>query len=511
MKFHAKRCGAIFTLACLLLAGCGGGSGGDSGGGNNEPPATGGITRTGITIAVGPITGFGSVIVNGISYETNASTTFTKDGQDAIQANFSLGQVVLIQGTIDDDNTNALATSVEFDDNVEGPVSSIDNATHTIVVLGQTVQVILTTSIDDSCPATWDALDGFLGVAAVEVSGSVPDDGTIEASRIECKNNVVGELEVTGVIAVGSLDTGVMTFRINALTVDYSGVSILQNFPDGVISEGDLVEAKDNDGGGLGGSGELVATSLEFKGDRFAKNEGDHMEVEGFITRIGTVPETDFDVGDITVTTIPGTTVWEGGDASNLNLNLKVEVEGEFNDADVLVATKVEIKQVTAVRVTGLVDSVDADTLAILGITITTEVGKTRFEDKAGEAPLDMFEIGDLNSAGGDYVEVRGQESPAGEIFALILERDDPRSETRLRGFVTDMVVAAPNLTVLGVTIQTTAGVTEFIDSRGSTEVEFENEDDFWAAVNEGSLIDVKGTETDPQILLAEEIELEME
>jgi len=510
MKFYAKRFGAIFALACLLLAGCGGGgSGGGSGGGNdgdNTPPATGGITRTGITIAVGSITGFGSVIVNGISYETNASTTFTKDGQVATQANFAVGQVVLIQGTIDDDNTNAVAASVEYDENVEGPVSSIDNATHTIVVLGQTVQVILTTSIDDSCPATWDALDGFLGVAAVEVSGSVPDDGTIEASRIECKN-VVGELEVTGVIAVGSLDTGVMTFRINALTVDYSGVSVLQDFPDGVISEGDLVEAKDSDGGGLGGSGELVATSLEFKGDRFAKNEGDHMEVEGFITRIGTVPETDFDVGDITVTTIPGTTVWEGGDASNLNLNLKVEVEGEFNEADVLVATKVEIKQATAVRVTGLVDSVTGDTLAILGITITTEFGKTRFEDKLTD--VDPLGIDDINPD--EYVEVRGQESPAGEIFAFILERDDPRPETRLRGFVEAGGENRPNLTVFDVTIQTTAGVTEFIDSRGSTEVEFATEDDFWAAVTEGSLVDVKGTETDPKILLAEEVELEME
>jgi len=450
------------------------------------------ITRTGVAVAVGPITGFGSVIVNGNTYDTSAAT-FTKDGQPAVQADFAVGQMVLVQGTIDDDNTNAAATSVEFDDNVEGPVSSVDSLNRILVVLGQTVQITASTSIDDSCPAL---LDDFLNVAAVEVSGPVQADGSIEATRIECKN-VIGELEVTGIVS--SLDTGAMTFMINALVVDYSA-AMLQDFPGGVISDGDPVEAKDSDGGGLGGAGELLATSVEFKGNRFGDNEGDHVEVEGFITRF--VSATDFDVSGIAVTTTD-TTVFEGGVAGDLDVNLKVEVEGEFNSAGVLVATKVEIKQATAVRVTGLVDSVTGDTLKILDITITTDTVKTRFEDKL--ADVDPFRIGDVNP--GDYLEIRGQEFPAGEIFAFILERDDARARTELRGFVEVGGENRPNLTVLGVTIQTN-GSTSFKDSN---EVEFANEDDFWAAVGEGSLINVDGTETGPNILLAEEIELELE
>jgi len=219
------------------------------------------------------------------------------------------------------------------------------------------------------------------------------------------------------------------------------------------------------------------------------------------------VSDEDFVVSSIPVTTIPGTTEYEGGDASNLADNVKVEVEGEFNDAMMLVATKVEIKQATAVRVTGRVDSVDGDTLEILGITITTDIVRTRFEDKYLE--VDPLRITDINMD--DYLEVRGQEMPAGEIFAFILERDDPKPETELRGFVTDTVVAEPNLTVLDVSIQTTTGVTKFVDSRGSTEVEFATEADFWAAVSEGSLINAKGTEMSPKTLLAEEVELEAE
>ena len=493
MNTQIKIFCAYVALVTLLLAGCGGGGGG--GGGITPPPPpppTGGITRTGVAVSIGPITGFGSVIVNGNTYDTSAAT-FSKDGQAATQDDFAVGQMVLIVGTIDDDNTNAVATTVEFDDNVEGPVSSVDSINRVLVVLGQTVRITASTSLDDSCPAL---LDDYLGVAAVEVSGPVLADGTIEATRIECKN-VASELEVTGVVS--GLDTGAMTFMINALEVDYS-TAMLQDFPGGVISDGDLVEAKDSDGGGLGAGGELIATSVEFKGARFGDNEGDHVEIEGFITRF--VSATDFDVSAIPVTTT-GTTVYEGGVAGDLGLNLKVEVEGEFNSAGVLVATKVEIKQSTNVRAVGLVDSVTGDTLQILGITITTDTAKTRFEDK--QLDVDPFRIGDINA--GDYVEVRGQEFPTGEIFAFLLERDDPRARSELRGFVEVGGVARPNLTVLGVTVQTD-GVTVF---RDSNEVAFPSADAFWAAVAEGSLINVDGNETGPQTLLAEEIELEME
>jgi hypothetical protein len=333
----------------------------------------------------------------------------------------------------------------------------------------------------------------LVNVAAVEVSGAVLADGTIEATRIECKN-IAGELEVTGVVS--GLNTGTTMFMINALQVNYS-TAMMQDFPAAGISDGDPVEAKGN---GLGAGGELLATSVEFKGGGFADNEGDHIEIEGFITRFTSA--TDFDVSGIPVTTT-GTTVYEGGVAGDLGLNLKVEVEGEFNSAGAVVATKIEIKTSTAVRVTGSVDSVTGNTLQILGITITTDTLKTRFEDKLSD--VDPFSIADIGID--DYVEVRGQEFPTGEIFAFLLERDDPRARTELRGFVEAGGVSRPDLTVLGVTVQTN-GSTVFRDSGHN---QFPSADAFWAAVGEGSLIDVNGTETGPQTLLAEELGLEME
>jgi len=492
MVIQSKKLFPIL-LTAFLMGACGGG------GGSSTtpppvvtpppPPPTGGITRTGVSFAAGPITGFGSVIVNGIRYDTS-SAMFTKDGVPATQDDFAVGHNVVIKGTIDDDNTNAEAETVEFNDNVEGPVTSVvpGAGTITIVVLGQTVILGPGTSIDDSCPTD------LLSVAAVEVSGSVNAAGVIAATRIECKS-VLGEMEVTG--TVSNLNAAAMTFQINALVVDYSAAA-MDNFPS-TISDGDPVEAK---GTSLGASGELIATRVEFKGALFDGATGDHAEIEGFITDF--TSETQFEVNGIPVTTNTSTT-FEGGAATDLGLNLKVEVEGEFDESGTtLVATKVEIKTSTAIRVTGVLDDVTGNTLVILGITVNTDLLTTRFEDKS-DVRRDPLLVGDLNL--GDYVEIRGQEQPVGEITAMLVERDDLDTRTELRGFVTDKT--EPNLTVLGVTIVTDSG-TLYRDSRGGSEVAM-SAGDFWAAVQAGSLVDARGTETGDQTLAATELELEMD
>ena len=391
----SRKAGLFAVTAALLLAGCGGG-GGSSGGSNPPPPPpTGGITRTGDAVAVGPITGFGSVIVNGVRYDTTGTTFIRDDNPSAGQDDFKVGETVLIKGTIDD-NGNARATEVEFEDAVEGPVTSVDEVAGTFVVLGQTVRVVATTSSDDNCSG---GLAGLTAYAQVEVSGSADSTGVIEATRVECKTQAqvgVDDLwEVNG--TVSNLSTANSTFEINGFVVDYTDAT-LSDFPAAGISQGDPVEAKGN---ALTGTGALDASRVEYKGARFADDAGDHIEIEGFITRF--VSPTNFDVSGIPVKEITGT-VYEGGSRTDLGLNLKVEVEGEFDTAGVLNATKIEIKSSTAVRVVGLLDAVDGNLLSILGITINTDNVKTRFEDKtnADASPL----LPALSR--GDYLEVRG-------------------------------------------------------------------------------------------------------
>lgn len=499
MITRALRHGLLVAVFAAGLSACGGGGGG---GGTNPPPAggggndgggggTGGITRTGVAVAVGSISGFGSIIVNGIEYDTS-SAIFTIDDNPGSQDDLSVGHVVAVRGTINDDNTNAVATSVDFGDLVEGPVSSVDTVNNTLVVLGQTVAISAVTSIDDNCPAS---LGDFLSVAAIEVSGLPKADGSIDATRIECKA-VLGVMEVTGIVS-GLTGT---TFMINGLTVDYMSVpAVLSDFESGPISNGDPVEAK---GTSINGSNQLVASSVEFKGNQVGGAAGDHIEIEGFISEFTSA--TDFDVSGFAVTT-NASTVYEGGSASDLGMNIKVEVEGEIDSAGVLLATKVEIKRAKSVRIVALVDSVTGNSLVVLGITVDTDA-RTRFEDKiGGGARVDPLHISDINA--GDYVEVRGQEFPAnsGTVLATIVERDDARSESIIQGFVQS--VANPTYQVLGVTIDTTGAVfkDEFDVVIGDPA------SNFWPRVQVGSLLKAKGIETSVQGVLAEEVEFEVE
>ncbi len=481
----------IFSIILSLAAGCGGssGGGGTTNPPDNDPPPIGGIGRTGV--AVGPISTFGSVVVNGVRYDT-AGATFTINGAPGSEDDLSVGQVVTVNGTIDDNGVEGSADEVNFDDNVKGPVESINVAGNQIVVLSQVVLISAETSFDDSIsPAS---IEGLSVDDIVEVSGLVDADGRITATRIELKPAGT-EFEVLG--QVSSLDMGNFMFNINDLLVDYSSAT-LDNFPGGQISDGDLVEAK---GTSFGASGELLATRVELKNALPDTADGDHLEIQGFITRF--VSAQDFDVTGVPVTTTANT-VYEGGDETDLGLNIKVEVEGDFNASGILVATKVDIRRAKAVRATATVDSVNAgaDSLVVLGITVTVDE-LTRLEDKS-DADVTPLTLASMNA--GDYVEVRGDEFPAGsgQILATILEREDLDTEAILQGFVE--TITDPSFTILGVTIQT-SGATVFRDENDLVISATE----FFNQVAPNSLVKAKGIEVSDTVISAEEVEFELE
>jgi len=499
---------AFLALCALTLSACGGGGGG---GANPPPPPppppppSGGIVRTGVAIAVGEITGFGSIIVNGVRYDTTG-TAFIRDDNPSQEDLFKLGHMVVIKGTIDDDNTNAKADTAEVEETVEAPATDVDTGLNTFRVLGQDVQYRLgETLIDDNCGTTSD-ISVLPGFAAVEVFGPYSDTGVIQATRIECKA-LVDDYEINGVVS--NHDANAKTFNINALQVDYS-VAAVNDFPTaGMINDGDPVEVKGGKDFTDGTPPVFRPTvKVEFKGNRFGENEGDHLEIEGFITDLATDP-VSFKVIGITVTTDTNTT-YEGGTAGQLVNNLKVEVEGEWTSENSILATKIEFKNAKNVRVAGLVDSFDGDlgTFVILGINVTTNELVTRFDDKTGE--FDPFRVANMDV--GNYVEARGQEPRAGEpgdLAALIVERDNKDiTDTELRGFIDSGGVnqTGNTLTILGVTVDVSTAIL-----RDSSGLPFANRDDFWAAVDVGTLIDVNGTETDVKAMRADEVKIEAE
>lgn len=321
----------LLSFVGLCVSSCGGGSTqvaaiDGSGITDTPPPPPPSVASSVVTF--GSITGFGSVIINGVRYDTS-NATFTVDGQPAMETDLAVGDVVLVRGTVNDDGTTGAADSVIFDDVVEAPIASIDVTTDSFVVLGQLVTVTVETSFDDSIqPASLDGLDID---DVVEVSGFVDSNGDITATRIERKAPG-GELEVTGIVS--SLDQGASKFNINALIVDFSA-AMLESFPSGDINDGDLVEVKGNN---VSATGELLATRVNFRGNDFAVVQDDRAEIEGFVTRFVSV--SDFDVSGFPVTT-DDQSEFVNGNASDLGLNRKVEIEGVIDANGVVLATRV--------------------------------------------------------------------------------------------------------------------------------------------------------------------------
>jgi hypothetical protein len=299
---------------------------------------------------------------------------------------------------------------------------------------------------------------------------------------------------------------------INSLVVDFAMRSaVFDNFPNGRdFAEDDPVEVKGEQT--LGTMGELIATRVEYKGAILDGNEGDHLEIEGFISRFGSPQDFDVTVNGIDITVEADFTQFtdlEGGLPTDLGLNIKVEVEGEYNDMGILRATKVEIKLGKTVRIVALVDSVDPAPIdgslpfmVMLDVTVEVDPTITRFDDKTDAEP--SFNITHVNA--GDYLEVRGQEMPAGSdiLFAVILERDDDpqpgNTITILRGFLENKTP----LTILGATIDTSGGPV-FRDASGTL---IPTETDFLNLVDVGTLIKAKGAESGGNSIIATEIEI---
>lgn len=477
MNSGSARALVMAAIACGVVA-CGGGGGGGS---------TAGIDRLGISS--GTITGFGSIFVNGVEWRTSGAGISVDDGPGT-EADLRLGQVVTVRGTLDANGAGGRAESIDFDNEVEGPIASIDAAAASFVVLGQVVLTSPDTVFDDSI------VGGFAGLAVgdeVEVSGYRDAAGAIRATRVE-QHDAGDDFEVKGVVS--GLDPVAKTFLLGSLVVNYAG-AVLEDFGSDTLGNGDFVEVEGDFAGGV-----LVADKVE-REDEISGDAGDESEVEGYITRF--VSPADFDVAGVRVTTNAGTE-FEGGTAADLALDLKVEVEGEFNAAGVLVADEVEIRvqpDDADVEIAGAVTALQAGGFAIQGVQV--KVTPTTLWKDDSNAALPTFSLADLRL--GDYVEIRGAEdgsAAANDVIATRVERDDDDDESILRGPV--QAENEPDLTVLGITIDTTGAVFRDEDDNPMSEAAF------FAAVGVGDVVkaetDVPGA-FNGNSFVAEEVEIE--
>jgi hypothetical protein len=311
------------ALAATVVAACGG-----------SGTETAGIDRGGVTTpvsVVGPITGFGSIVVNDVHYNVDKASIVV-DGNPATVSDLALGQVVTVVGEREASGSMGTATQVLYKTNVRGQISGLDSAASQITVLDQTVIAGSSTVFDLS--GVPDSFDSLRVGDLVAVSGFVSAHGAIQATRIQ---SVMASNGLLAFGVVSNLDKALLRFNLGALVVDYSQAALIEGFASGGPSNGDNVLVR---GTSAAPSGVLLASEVRRSEDE-GTQVGNQAEVEGLITRFASA--TDFDVGRRPVTTTAATT-YQGGSVSALALNVKVEVDGTANSSGVIVAKRIQIE-----------------------------------------------------------------------------------------------------------------------------------------------------------------------
>lgn len=329
----------VFPLLFVLVAVAACGSGGTDSAGSKS------------TISVGKITGFGSVYVNGVRFET-LGATIIKEGvsvggmedETEIQSHLRKGMIVTVEGSVNSNGNGGVAKSIEFKDILEGPVQSVDPAAQTLVVLGQTVIVDSQTYFDD-----FSGLDALSVGNVVEVSGFVDSNGNIHATYICLKSGSFTEgsmeIELKGIIS--NLDNDTKTFNLGSLIVNFSN-AVIKDMPGGILSDGLYVEVKSIEG--FNSNGELIASKVE--ADDCYHNwvcehnwvEGKEIEIERLVTDVtGLDSEGKFVVNGQTVQ-ITLETRFEDGFMTNIVPDVRLEVEGTLDADGTLLAREIDFE-----------------------------------------------------------------------------------------------------------------------------------------------------------------------
>ncbi|MBI5716580.1 MAG: hypothetical protein HZC37_02710 [Burkholderiales bacterium] len=341
----------VAILVSIGLAGCGGGV--DSGGTGATPAS----------VAVGPVSGFGSVVVAGIHHDESGAQIVDDDDQPLTPDALRLGTMTAIEGSAvvtSGTRRESTAQRVRVVEQVIGPVDSVDAAGGALVVLGQHVVITPTTALDAQFAAGLGALRAG-DVLAVHGQLDVAN-GRIVATRIEPRPAAAAYvLRAT----VTSYERSLRRVVLGGLEVDLAalaGGDLPASLPAGTLARVKLQPAR---------SGTLwVATALRaatpMLGDR------DQVEIEGRITQI-TSPQS-FSVDGVPVDASGAK--FEGGTAG-LVVGARVEVEGR-SVGGTLIAREVELESDDGsdgrtFEVEGRISALDteAQTFVVRGVTVS--------------------------------------------------------------------------------------------------------------------------------------------
>lgn len=485
-------------LAFGLLGACGGGGGGGIGGGI----ADGGIRGTGSS--VGPVSGFGSVFVNGIRFETDGNVT-SNDGITS-ESHLDKGMILRIDGEWRDDDQGT-ADRVEYDDTFRGVVANeMDVVDADGVVVGKTFSVYGQSIITDQLTVfKGTTLEALVSGDFVRVSAWRRGDGSYRASYVGVIAVDETNVEIEG--PVSNVNTTMNSFNIGTQLVTYddnntdfrSGLTeaALESANIRVEVEGEIV------------GGELRASSIEEdETRRYRGDSDDDIEFVGPVATAYNSGERTFTINGLTVF-VPNNDVFEDGlTIADLTPGLLIQVEGDFRNDGTVEAEEIELREGDAEVQGPLVFSsirTDQQTLVLGGVSVqVTPLTIITNDDDDGDGAGGRLELGDLRD--NDELEIEGIERTRsnGEVYleALKIEREAAEDGSEREFEVVGRLggITPDSITVLGVTISASDG-----DYDNTTRLELTNRFN----AGERPLVEVEYEEPTTGTFIADDIDLE--
>ena len=265
-----------------------------------------GIGGTGI---VGTITGFGSLLINGLTVDFDQETVITNDGVLAAEEALKIGQVVAIEATTRGGKLQA--RSIAIANAVSGPITAVVASGNQIEVLGQTVS-LEPNSLKTPAPVSLRAGQW------ITVSGLRNAQGTIVASRVSPRV-VGGRISVRGPVAARTT-TG---FTIGRLSVVAPAATRSVTPGRTILAVGALTSA------GLRAARVEVAPSVPFDG------QVSRMFIEGYV---GRREGQKVNISGIQVSVSDGTAVLGKVD-NQLTENDRVTIDAVLDNGEVIAET----------------------------------------------------------------------------------------------------------------------------------------------------------------------------
>ncbi len=344
----------------LLLAGslvsCGGGSGNSASSAQPQTPPTQNPAPTTPVIASTPtltqgmVTGFGSVIVNGIHYDVGAAA-IEVDGDVQSEAELAVGQFVTIEGTLSPDGIHGTAKKLKSDSRLVGPIDSIDLTAGVIVALGVSVVITADTFFEDGLTA-----EALKVGDNIRICSFTDTDGTLVATRIDLKKSPTpNNVQLAG--KVTDLDTTAQTFLLNGKKVDYSKAT-LNDLPAKTLANDMAVRvhgAVVNDI--LVAAGNVHLSAMDIKHHEKAEKNL-HAEAGGLVSNL--IPGTSFTVGEAKILLTADTKI-EGGALGDLADGIMAKVRGTMDADKNLVASSIKLIFNVKFEDEGVVQAIDLE------------------------------------------------------------------------------------------------------------------------------------------------------